>query len=708
MATSYAAYVFSGELESELPAGIGLALFSAAVLTGITTLGSSYRGTIAAPQDAPAILLGLMGASIVTGLGESLAREEILSTVFVAIGLSTIVTGGFLLGLGVFRIGGLIRYIPFPVVGGFLAGVGWLLVRGAFTVMTGKPPQLENLAFLVEPAVMAKWLPGLLFGAVVVAITRRLRNVFALPVGLALALAGFYGTILLSGVPLPEVRAEGWLLGPFPEQGAWQPLPLTALGNLDWGLILEQITKLGTLLLVCVVALLLYASSIELAVEQDLDLNRELKTLGLANMVTGLGGGLPGYYALSVSILNHRMGAANRLTGLIAAGFCAVALFFGVEMLNYLPRPVLGGLLMYMGFTFLVEQVYESWFRLPRADYAVIVLILVVVGTFGYLEAIVVGIIAGLILFVVNYSRIDVVKHALSGATFASNVERPEAQRHYLRENGEQLLILQLQGFIFFGTANRLLNHVRQRADAPAAPPLRHVVLDFRLVTGLDSSAVISFLKMRQLAARADFRFVLSSISAEVAAQLRKGGLELGGEDGVLVFPDLHPGVEWCENDALAAQPPAREGKARETLRQQLSRVLAKRGDARAVMQYLERLAIAQGERLIVQGDPSEDLYFIESGRVSVKFEREDGTDVHVYTMGPGTLVGEVAFLLGMPRSAAVVAEQPTIAYRLGQRALERMKAEHPEAASAIHEFMARLLAERLVNTGRLLKQVLA
>lgn len=160
--------------------------------------------------------------------------------------------------------------------------------------------------------------------------------------------------------------------------------------------------------------------------------------------------------------------------------------------------------------------------------------------------------------------------------------------------------------------------------------------------------------------------------------------------------------------DILAALPLNLKAEKRQTVRSQLVRLLHSREDARAVLGYMERLTIAAGERLIVQGDPSEDLYFIESGRVTVKFEGEDGTEVHIYTMGPGTMVGEVAFLLGMPRSAAVVAELPTTAYRLTNAALRRMKADHPEAASALHEYMSRLLAERLVHTGRLLKQVLA
>ncbi|MGH7858288.1 MAG: STAS domain-containing protein [Candidatus Binatia bacterium] len=150
------------------------------------------------------------------------------------------------------------------------------------------------------------------------------------------------------------------------------------------------------------------------------------------------------------------------------------------------PKLVLGGLLLSLGLGFLVDWLWDGWTRLARADYAVTALI---VGAVGFLEGIAVGIVAAAILFTVNYSRINVIKYTLSGAHHQSNVDRPFHHHRLLRERGEQIHILELQSYIFFGTAYKLLLKLRERTDDPTLAPMRYVILDFRQVTGLDSSA---------------------------------------------------------------------------------------------------------------------------------------------------------------------------------------------------------------------------
>src|SRR5262249_49713202 len=144
--------------------------------------------------------------------------------------------------------------------------------------------------------------------------------------------------------------------------------------------------------------------------------------------------------------------------------------------------------------------------------YAVTLVILGAMGTVGALPGVAVGIGAAVVLFVVNYSRISVVKHALSGAEHRSNVDRSVTQHRILSEKGDQTYILKLQGFIFFRTAHTLFDQVRGRAMEAGRPGLRFVVLDFRRVTGLDSSAVASFVKMRRLAEAEEFSLVLTQL----------------------------------------------------------------------------------------------------------------------------------------------------------------------------------------------------
>jgi SulP family sulfate permease len=125
------------------------------------------------------------------------------------------------------------------------------------------------------------------------------------------------------------------------------------------------------------------------------------------------------------------------------------------------------------------------------------------------------------------------------------------------------------------------------------------------------------------------------------------------------------------------------------------------------VAEFLEQVQVQEGEYLMRQDEESDDLFFIERGRVSVHLELADGTRVRLHTLGVGTLVGELGLYLGTTRTASVVADWPTTAYRLTQAALSRMEEQEPELAAAFHEFVARVLSERLVATTRTLRAVL-
>lgn len=171
-----------------------------------------------------------------------------------------------------------------------------------------------------------------------------------------------------------------------------------------------------------------------------------------------------------------------------------------------------------------------------------------------------IGIIVAILLFIVKYSRIEVVKHRLSGETYQSNVDRDIPYQRFLKEQGSQLFILKLQGYLFFGTADNLLRQVRERVHNQDLKPLRFFVCDFALVTGVDSSALISFAKMVQLAAAHEFVIVLTQLSPVMLCQFERSGLK--DEELIHVFPHLDYGVEWCEEQILRAHEKTEAGNA--------------------------------------------------------------------------------------------------------------------------------------------------
>ena len=309
--------------------------------------------------------------------------------------------------------------------------------------------------------------------------------------------------------------------------------------------------SIGTILLVNAVALLLNASGLEITVKADIDLNRELRSAGLANLFSGLGGGTTGYQALSLSALVYRMKAGGRLVGIVSASLCGLAIFLSAPLLSLLPKPVIGGLLLFLGLSFLVEWVYDDWLKMSRRDYIIILLILVAMNGLGVLQGVGLGLLVAISLFVYDYTQTSIIRHVLSGASFHSNVDCPPFYIQYLREHADLIQILELQGYIFFGTDNKLLDQVRRRVSESGRPRPRFIVLDFGHVSGLDSSTVESFVTMKQLAQAKNFKLVQTNLSPAMQGKLEKEILIEVDASLWCTFPDIYQGVAWCEEQIL-------------------------------------------------------------------------------------------------------------------------------------------------------------
>lgn len=687
LATSFATLLFSGEMSAYLARGVGMALFSGAVGIIITTLLTSHPAIIGGNQDAPAAIMGVMAAAISALAAPAEVR---VATIIIAVALTTSITGIFLLGLGTFRLAGLVRFLPYPVAGGFLAGTGWLLAVGGISTMAGVPFTSSDLSALFESSRLLYWLPGLVLAVLILVLSGRVRHHLFMPIMIIAIGIGFYIVAAALGMSPGELSEGGWLLGPFPGGRLWQPISSAELAAVDWGALLPQLPNVIGTAIITAIALLLNASGFELSVKRDIDFNREMRAAGVSNFVSGLGGGLIGFVQLSMSVLAERLGASNRLTGLIAAAICGLTLWLGGSALGFVPTLVFGTLLIYLGLAFLWEWVIDAWSRLPRVDYAIVLLILGVIAAFGFLQGVAVGIVATVAMFVVSYSRASVVKHELSVSTFKSRVTRSAEQRALLDALGEQSYILQLQGFIFFGTANTLLEQVRARVRDVDT---RHVLMDFRQVIGLDSTALLSFIKLRQLARDHGVVLVLSGLSPALAHQFERGGLT--AEPGALRFEDdLDRAVEWSEDQMCHLF--IDDGTQR-TLASYL-RLLADEPLAERIIGYMERIEMAAGEHLIIQGAEADDMFFIESGQVTARLESAGGPPMRLETMRGGRVVGELGFYLGTRRSAAVVADEPSVIYRLSKETLAHIERDDPEAGLALHRIIIHLLGERVLH----------
>ena len=156
---SFAALIFSGDLSAFVGYGVGLVLLASLINITFIALLASVPGTTGGAQDLPVAIMAVAAASMASQLSGRAPPQDVFVTVVAAIGITTLATGAFLFALGHFRMGRLVRFMPYPVVGGILAGTGWLMTAGAIGMMTGQPLGLP----LLQADMLLHWLPGVLF-----------------------------------------------------------------------------------------------------------------------------------------------------------------------------------------------------------------------------------------------------------------------------------------------------------------------------------------------------------------------------------------------------------------------------------------------------------------------------------------------------------------------------------------------------------------
>jgi sulfate permease, SulP family len=702
---SFSILIFSSELSSFAAAGIGMVLFGGLIMQLIVALTSSVPGLIGAPQDSPAAVLGIAALTVAARMDGASAEAKFMTVVMMVM-LTSVVSGLFFVLVGGFRLSRFVRFIPYPVVGGFVAGTGLLLVQGALGIMLGRTPGVANLGLLFWAENLLLWVPGVLFGAAVLIASRRSKHFLTYPALLTGTVILFYLVIWSSGYDLTAARERGWLLGPFPSGALWKPMDLSLLTQVDWELIADQSSNIAAVVLISIVALLLNASALELIAQKDLDLNRELISIGLANIAGGLAGSSVGYHHLGVSSIALRMGINSRLVALFAASVSGLALLFGASLLSLIPKFLVGGLIFFVGLSFLVEWLYDAWFQLAHLDYALVWVILIVVGTAGFLEGVGLGIAIAMILFVVNYSRIDIAKDQLTGISYHSNMERPFEQRHLIKSRGERIFILRLQGFIFFGTSQSLVSQISQRINDTAQNKLRFLILDFQHVTALDASATFSFVRLKQMASANQFYLVLTDVNQNIKDRLARSGID-EDESIIHIFSTLDYGMEWCESKLLIEEGGSNIIRAG-SLRAQLTELLSSDEDQiEKFIHYLERQEVQEYHILINQGDPPDCMYFIDSGEVTTRLQISKGNFIRLKSQQGGTMVGEMGLFLNQSRTATVVVSKPSVVYRLSLLDYNRMKQEDPQLAFHLYQWIGRVLSVRIAENNSTLEVLL-
>jgi SulP family sulfate permease len=692
---SYAALIFSGPLTPWLAYGIAATFVTAAIGGAAMSLRSSLPFAIGGPDGSTSATTAALVAALGTHMTPRGDEGGLLTATLVTLALSSALTGLLLFGLGLARAGRAIRFVPYPVIGGFLGASGCLMLLGAVRVLTGNPLQLTDLGHFLQIENREKLLAGLAVAAFLLLGRVYWKSPFAMPVQLLVSIFVFYIALMLVGVPASEAQAHGWMFA------APSAIKLARPWTLDfprfpWSALPELGADFFAVMFVTTISVLLNITGVELATKQEANLDRELSLLGGANLLCAALGGYVACIALTRSNMNFALAKNSRVAGLAVAAMSGALLFVNPGFIAYMPKCVLGGLLITISHDTLRRWLVGTARQLARLEYLSVLAIAFIIVRWGFVPGVSIGVIIGCATFALSAGRINSIKFAFDGTEYRSSLDRGPRELALLAANGRELQGLCLQSYLFFGSANRLYEHVK--ALLAGQSQCRFLLFDFKLVTGVDSSATHSFTQIKQAADALGARLVLVNMSPSLLKAFNN--IKFISRD-ILVIPELDRALEACENAIIAAHSEA-DSDTR-SLREWLAEVLDNAEHAEMLALQCQRFEFGPGDIIAHQGAPADSMHFILEGRVGIIVNLEGGRSVRVRSLGRHTTIGEMGLITGRPRSATVQAEIASVAYELRADAFERLKAERPPLAEALFTFVIGVMAERLSFASRVI-----
>lgn len=690
---SFAALIFSGPLAPWLAYGIAVSFIASSVAALVVALGSTLPFSIAGPDSSTSAVTAALVASVTQHLAAAGASDRLLVASLIVMPISSALTGFTLCGLGLARGGRAIRFVPYPVIGGFLGATGVLVVSGACRVVIDHPLALADAPAFLFQANAIKLAAAAAVGVLLFLMLRHVANAAVTPVVLFACAALAYTVMAATGTSLTDAESDGWMFKILARNVLDLPWHSDELDLFPWQQLPELTGDLIAVMFVTAISTLLNITGIEYATHREANLNRELNTLGVANLCSAVFGGYTSCISLSRTLLNHSLGARTRLSGVVVAALCAFVLSVDPALLGYVPKFVLGGLLLYLGGMLIYQWLITSALRLSIPEYLSLLAIAAIIVEWGFIAGVLSGVVIGCATFALSASRVNAIKYSFDGSEIRSSLDRSPDELAVLTKSGTQIQVMALHSYLFFGSANGLHEHIKTLLAE--CPECRFLVFDFRLVNGVDSSATHSFTQIKRAADEHGARLVLVNLTPQLGKAFRASGFLT---DDILLVPDLDQALETCE-DAIIEAAQRTRGETR-TLEEWLTEAFGNADYANFLVKQCVRVEVVPGDIIARQGDPADAVHFILDGRVSILVGAGD-SQIRVRSLRSHTTVGEMGLITGQPRNATVRAETRGILYALSLSAYERIKVENPAAALAFLSYIISVMSERLSFANR-------
>ncbi len=678
-----------------------------AAMIGTIVLGiiaPCFGGTprlITAPCGPAAALLALFVEELVS------QGTVPLSLIPFYVGFVSLLAGLMQFLAGCFTLGKFIKYIPYPVVAGYLNSVGILICVSQIAPFLGFPKGVTLLQGLREPST---WhLESVFIGSITI-ISMLLSQKFlkCIPsiftallfgIGSYLLLALFHPSILN---PDDNALIIGRITSSVSETF------FSALR--DWSFIPSiKFDELISLLIpASTLAILLCIDSLKTCVILDVitksrhNSNKELLAQGIANISSCLVGGIPGAGSTGPSIININSGAQTNLSGIFSGIFAAIVVFALIGFIPWIPLAALSGVLLIIGLRMLDKNSIQLLKHKSTVfDFFVILAVVISAVSMSLVFAAGVGVFLAIILFLREQIRSSVVRRKFLGSQKFSKKQRLNSELTLLQSEGKNTIIYELQGPLFFGTTDQLFTELEPNLDHSF-----FIVLDMHRVQSLDFTAANLLKQIHDRLKERNGYLILTSIPPTLPSgqNVKKylSSLGFGEIDmNLKIYQDLDTALEWVEDKTISKySEETKDASFTFSLHEfefftDLPRPLLDK-----IESVTEKKKFNPKDKIFSMGDESDEIYFLCKGTVKIDLPLGKELKHHLLTLSPGNFFGEMSFLDKGKRSADAVAINEVILYALSRTAFEKISKDSPEIAALFLERLAHTLSKRLRITN--------
>ncbi|MCB1241098.1 MAG: SulP family inorganic anion transporter [Verrucomicrobiales bacterium] len=524
------AHLFSGYRREHFLADLG-----AGLTVGIIALPLSIGFAIASgvkPEQGlwtaiiAGIIVSLLGGSRFQVAGPTGAFVPVLAGIvaihgYAGLALATILAGGLLIVMGVFRFGALLRYIPYPVVAGFTSGIAVIIFLGQIPAFLGlemkAPPHAPELVLaIVRHGSELRWQTGLLglMSFLVVMLWPRITS--KVP---AAILAVIGGTVLAFWLKWP-VETIASRYGELPAGLPGWHLPEFSL---------EMVRALAgpafTIAMLGAIESLLSATVADGMTDSRHDSNAELIGQGLANIAAPLFGGFAATGAIARTAANIRSGARSPVSGLVHAVVLVLFVFVAAPFAGHIPLATLAAVLMGVAIRMAEWHTFVELWRGPRADFFVMLAAFVLTVLFDLTVGVSSGLVMAVVLFVKRMEETSQV-HLL---TPESDSESDGSNSLRGREVPDGVVLFRFEGPLFFAAVEKLEAALRASGGRP-----RMVVFRLRHVPAIDATALHSLEVAVEKMQRDGVRVLVTGLQPQPSRVLESSGLLAKLGDGAV------------------------------------------------------------------------------------------------------------------------------------------------------------------------------